>query len=222
VNVSNHVTAAESAFLDMERAGLPIQVAALLLLAGDRPVTMSEVHDLLVSRIERLPRFRQRPEGRDWVRVSRIDMRRHLLHHVLPAPGTMPQLLELCAHIHELELPRDRPLWQVHLIDGLHGDEQAILMKIHHAVCDGIAAVEVAHTLFDHGTKQAQAPHTTFAERRPSSVLVPLQILLGAAMTAAGGPIALAGPFNGRVGPRRDFAVTDIPLAVVRQAKHQY
>lgn len=200
-----------------------MHVSAALLVGEAPPVTTIEMRRLLAARLAKLPRFRQRLIGDRWVPVRRMDLRGHLFHHRLPAPGRMGQLNELLARIHEYPLLRDLPLWEAHLIDGLHGRNQVVLLKMHHAITDGIGGVEVAEALFDRApscTVLPELPRLTFAGHAQDRVVAAMQSLFGAAVTAAGGPIALDGPFNGRVGPHRSFAVTDIPLQVVTDAKH--
>jgi diacylglycerol O-acyltransferase / wax synthase len=223
--VGDPVTPIEAAFLAMEKPGLPMHVAGVLLVHGDPPVTIAEVREQLESRLRRLPRFRQRLSRGRWVRARRVDLKHHVWHHSLNGAGTMPQLRELCARIHEQPLHRDRPLWEVHLIDGLHGHDQAVVVKTHHAITDGIAGVEVAEALLDRepAWRCLDQPVPSFGQHsQHSGLAAALQSVFGAAVTAAGGPIALDSPFNGPVGPRRSFAVTDIPLRVVREAKHRF
>src|SRR5579872_793804 len=151
------MTPLESAFLDVERRGLPMHVAALLQFEPmpGRPVTMRELRRLLASRLPSLPRFTERAGGgrlgfgRRWVEVDVLDLDAHLFKHRLPAPGRRRQLTELCATIHAEALPRDRPLWQMHLVEGLEGGRQALIVKAHHAITDGIAGMRVARLLFD-------------------------------------------------------------------------
>jgi diacylglycerol O-acyltransferase / wax synthase len=224
VDGSDVVTSLEAAFLEMERPGLPMHVAGVVLVSGDPPVTMGELRQVVCERIPRLTRFRQRVRDGRWVTVGRQNVARHLIHDEVPAPGRMAQFNALCARIHEQPLRRDMPLWEIHLVDGLRDGRQAVIVKTHHAITDGIAGVAVAEALFDRAAvaHHADRPNNTFGGHESTSALAPLQALLGAAVTAASGPIALPGPFDGPVGPRRSVAITEMPLRVVREAKHRY
>jgi len=224
------LTPLEASFLAMENRGHPLHVAALLTLDAGEPVTMSELRHQVTSRLGRLPRFRQkvtfsplalrRPE---WTRVSRMKLDLHLFHHRLSPPGRRSQLFALCARIHETPLARDRPLWEMHLIDGLEGDGQALLIKMHHAVCDGIAGVGLAQILFDGAPAtrhHVELPPTHFVHGEVSPFNA-LQRLAGLAFTAARGPIVSAGPFNGPVGSHRQFTTATLPMEAVVRAKRQ-
>ena len=216
----------------MEKPGLPMHIGALVLLEEGSPLTMPDLRRGVARRLGRLPRFRDRLQGGpwslacpEWETVSRVELGRHLFHHRLPAPGGTAQLNAMCARIHERVLLRDRPLWEIHLIDGLRNRGQAVVIKMHHAITDGIAAVEIAEILLDHPRKppKPQArPCPRFAGQMEPSLRTAAQALLGLAVTAAGGPIARPGPFNGPVGPRRSFATATIPVEMIRLAKQSY
>lgn len=75
-----------------------------------------------------------------WIADRDIDFAQHVfLHHVAP-PGTMRELDEVLGEIASTPLDRDRPLWELHVCDGLTDGRVAVVAKIHHAVADGIAA----------------------------------------------------------------------------------
>ncbi len=76
-----------------------------------------------------------------WKLAGEIDMRYHVRHFTLPAPGTMEQLRELIEVLHTDRLDRERPLFQVWVIDGIEGGRLAVYPKIHHAIIDGVSAI---------------------------------------------------------------------------------
>jgi diacylglycerol O-acyltransferase len=221
----------EASFLALERPGLPMHVAGVVAIEPGKPVTMDELRRMIASRIRRLPKFRQRarfsPLGLtrpEWVRVPRVMLDDHLYHHRLHEPGRSAQLNELCGRIHETLLPRDRPLWEMHLIDGLEGGGQVLVVKTHHAITDGLAGIELAEVLFDRAPETArriELPAMRFAGTGVPSPFTALQSMLGVAFTAAGGPFALAGPFNGPVGAHRTFATATLRMDVIRRAKEK-
>ncbi len=207
-----------------------MHVAGLVMVEPGEPVTMKELRQMLAARLRRLPRFRQRvlfsPLGlvrAEWSPPGRVDLDAHLFHHTLRRPGRPSQLYALCAHIHETVLSRDRPLWEVHLIDGLLGGGQALVIKTHHSITDGIAGVEVAEALFDPAdpTRRPGPPPTRFADSPAPTPLAALQSMLGVAFTAAGGPFVPPGPFNGPLSAHRAFAATTLSMDAVRRAKRR-
>jgi diacylglycerol O-acyltransferase / wax synthase len=222
------LTTLEASFLELEHPGIPMHVAGISILEGGEAVTLAGLHHLVASRIHRLPKFRQRVAAdltrRTWIPMTRVDLRSHLFHHRLHAPSTTARLFELAAEIHEAPLSREGPLWEMHLIDGLAGRRQALLIKTHHAITDGLAGVEMGDVLFDRAPGVARGrvvPPTRYGTGAAPSSLSALQALVGLAYTAVGGPIAIPGPFNGRVGSRRAFAGTVLPMRVIKAIKQE-
>ena len=78
-----------------------------------------------------------------WHELAEVDARQHVMHLALPSPGTDRQLHELVAELHAPMLERDRPGWQVYVIDGLADDRFAIYHKCHHALIDGESGMEI-------------------------------------------------------------------------------
>jgi diacylglycerol O-acyltransferase / wax synthase len=76
-----------------------------------------------------------------WREPADIDMRRHVLRGTLPTPGTPAQLNERLAELHREMLDRRRPLFEIHLVDGLESGQFALYVKSHHVSWDGRSAL---------------------------------------------------------------------------------
>ena len=59
------------------------------------------------------------------------------------------QLRDLVARLQVRPLDRDRPLWEVYLVEGLAGGGFAIVTKTHQAMVDGINAVDIGQLILD-------------------------------------------------------------------------
>lgn len=90
-----------------------------------------------------------------WVEDKEIDLDYHLRHSALPQPGGRAELFALVSRLHASLMDRTRPLWEVHVIEGLEGGKFAIYAKIHHSLVDGVA-----------GMKLMQASYTEDADKR--------------------------------------------------------
>ena len=74
-----------------------------------------------------------------WLACPDFDLGQHLHYHKLKAgKNSRKELYALAARLHEEPLERSKPLWEVHVIDGLPGGEFAIYNKLHHAIADGV------------------------------------------------------------------------------------
>ncbi len=77
-----------------------------------------------------------------WRPSDRIDMRKHVLREQLAQPGDLEALCRHVAQRHEAPLDRTRPLFSVHVIEGLASGQLAIYVKSHHSSWDGRYALE--------------------------------------------------------------------------------
>jgi WS/DGAT/MGAT family acyltransferase len=81
----------------------------------------------------------------DWETVPshEIDLDYHLRHSALPKPGGERELGILASRLHAIPLDRNRPLWEMHVIEGLENNEFAIFFKLHHAQIDGMGSIRL-------------------------------------------------------------------------------
>lgn len=72
-----------------------------------------------------------------WEPDLSIDIDYHIRHSALPKPGRYRELFTLISRLHGTLLDRSRPLWEMHLIEGLQDRQFALYQKIHHSMMDG-------------------------------------------------------------------------------------
>ena len=139
----------DSVFLSVESPQTPMHVGGLELFspAADAP-TAAEMFARLSSGAEDVaPLFKKRPRRSlgtagqwAWEEDQQFDLRHHVRHNALPSPGRILELLALCSRLHSTLLDRQRPLWELHFIEGLADGRFAIYLKVHHALLDGVSA----------------------------------------------------------------------------------
>ncbi len=171
----------DAAFLEMESSTRHMHLGALLIF--DPPeersrVVFSSFLKLVRSRLHLVPRYRQKlvsPPLRSgaplWVDDQHFDLAYHVRHAALPAPGTTAQLTEYCARILSRQLDRDRPLWELYVIEGLAEGRVALLSKNHHAMVDGLAGVDITSVMFDFtpdGARDIPAPQPWHPKPTPT------------------------------------------------------
>ena len=140
---------------------MPMQVAALALLDGSG--LLDEAGELPVERIRRHVERRIRDVARlhqvltsrgahrrpAWTDDHRFDIAAHVKVRRLPPPGDEEALLRVCSDLHAVRLDRTRPLWEAWLLNGLADGRVALLLRLHHVVADGSAALELFSSLLD-------------------------------------------------------------------------
>jgi WS/DGAT/MGAT family acyltransferase len=78
-----------------------------------------------------------------WVEDDDVDLDYHFRHSALPRPGGERELGILASRLHSQPLDFRRPLWEIHLIEGLEHNRFAIYLKIHHSVVDGVSGMRM-------------------------------------------------------------------------------
>lgn len=192
--------ALDAAFLDLETPRAPLHVGWTMRFEGSPPA-LATLRRHLDRRLDRVPRFRRRvawtPAGPAWLDDHGFDVARHVAAVTLGAPGGAEQLRETAGALLGRALDPGRPLWRIYLVDGLRDGGFALIGQVHHALVDGIAAVEVATLLFDAAGDQAGRRRRGSPEAgwRPQPMPSPARIVAGGgarvAREAAGAAAAL-------------------------------
>ncbi len=151
---TDRLSGLDEAFLALDTACSPMHVGWTMRFGGAAP-SLAALRRHLDRRLHLIPRFRRRvvapPLGLGdarWADDPGFDIARHVHAVTLPPPGGTAELRELAGVLLAAPLDPARPLWQVHLVGGLQGGGFALLGQVHHALVDGIAAIEVAMLLF--------------------------------------------------------------------------
>lgn len=205
----DRLTGLDASFLHLEDAASHMHVASVMTFEGSPP-EYEELLESIERRLGLVPRYRQRlafvplGQGRPkWVDDPHLNLRYHVRRTALPAPGTEQQLKELAGRVFAQQLDRDKPLWEVWLVEGLEGDRFAMLSKTHHALVDGISGVDIISVLFDTSPEPA-APPDTGDRWLPRPLPSSAQLLAEALVERATIPTELSRSIRAVVrGPRR-------------------
>ncbi|MCB1678397.1 MAG: wax ester/triacylglycerol synthase family O-acyltransferase [Halioglobus sp.] len=83
-----------------------------------------------------------------WEPDDALDPDYHIRHSALPRPGRYRELFALVSRLHGAMMDRHRPLWEMHLIEGLQKRQFAVYSKYHHAAIDGIRSMHLTQSMF--------------------------------------------------------------------------
>jgi diacylglycerol O-acyltransferase / wax synthase len=155
--VSDRLSPLDVSFLYMEESTTAMHVGGVAIFrVPDDGFDYERLVSLISSRIAFVPRYRQRIRnvpGRlanpVWVDDEHFDVTFHVRRSALPRPGTDDQLHELVARLMSRSLDRNRPLWEIYLVEGLSDDRFAVITKTHHALVDGISAIDIGQIMLD-------------------------------------------------------------------------
>lgn len=181
----------DAMFVHAELEGMPQHIGGVSIFdqstAAGGKVRFNDILALLQSRVHLSPVFRRKlvnvPLGLGqpyWVDDPHFDLEYHVRHIALPKPGDWRQLCILAARIHSRPLARDKPLWEMYIIEGLdnvHGLPRhcfGMLLKVHHAAMDGATGSRFMSLMLDPSPVPAdveQAPPWEPEVPSPASML---------------------------------------------------
>jgi WS/DGAT/MGAT family acyltransferase len=248
-------------FLHAETPGAHQHVAGLAVLDAsarpEGPVRLEEITARLVPQLGDMPRLRQRlavPWGglarAAWVDAADFEVTDHVRSLQVAAPGDGRQLEEAIEAIVSEPLDRSRPLWELYLLDGLEHGRQGLVVKLHHAIADGIGALALAERLLDHSGHSPEpwvrspAPRGAelFSSTLAYQLAAPWRDLYGTARRTVADPrrawrrtartvtgiwqLARAGSaaptaLNRPVRPGRRIVLAEVPRPSVREARRR-
>ena len=150
----------DASFLYLETPNVHQHVGGLAILdPATRPdgvLRFDNLTEVVASRLHLAPRFRQkvvfpplaaaRPV---WVDDGAFDLGFHMRRAALPSPGGHRELTDYVQRVISRPLDRTKPLWELYLIEGMEDGLAAILTKVHHAMVDGLGAIDLASAVFD-------------------------------------------------------------------------
>jgi WS/DGAT/MGAT family acyltransferase len=143
----------DSVFLNLERPGMPLNVACICVLEGDVP--FENYLRFVESRLHLVPRYLMRVVAPPlniglpiWDYDPAFDICNHVREVVLKQ-GSDADLKALAGRVFSTVMDREHPLWDLTLVRGLKGNRTALIARMHHCMADGIAGVGVISTLMD-------------------------------------------------------------------------
>ncbi len=219
----------DATFLYLETETAHMHVVGTIVLDGEGGTELFDrVRRRIASRLHEVPAFRQRLVhvplrlGHPvWVDDPDFRLGAHLHRIALPQPGSMRELSDFVAHVAAIPLDRERPLWELWVVEGLADKRTALVCKFHHAAIDGVSGADLMQHLFDVDPDAADdEPPAWTPEPAPSELtllahavgelaLQPARVVQTAAKTA----VSLADVASAYLDPRSLVRNPALPLA---------
>jgi diacylglycerol O-acyltransferase / wax synthase len=157
------MSAIDSSFLHVENDTTPMHIGGVSIFAGPPP-DFEDLRAMVAGKLDLVPRYRQKvrfvPLGAGspvWIDDPHFSLDYHLRHSALPLPGAETQLREMAARVFSQHLDRNKPLWELWMVEGLHDGRWALLSKVHHCMVDGVAATDLMSVMFSDTTAVSSA-----------------------------------------------------------------
>ncbi len=122
----------------------------------DRAPDRARFDESIAYTLAQIPRLRQRVAEDAlglapprWEDAPHFDLRFHVRTATLGGQGSLRALLDMAEPIAMQAFDKDRPLWELYLVDGLAGGRAGMILKLHHAVSDGMGLVRMTSALVE-------------------------------------------------------------------------
>jgi diacylglycerol O-acyltransferase / wax synthase len=145
----------DASFLHIEGPSNPMHIGGVSIFEGPAP-PFEDLELMVAGKLDAVPRYRQKVRfvplglGRPvWVDDPHFNLAYHLRHTALPAPGSDEKLRRTAARIFAQHLDRNKPLWEIWMVEGLEDGRWALLSKVHHCMVDGVSATDLMAVMFD-------------------------------------------------------------------------
>jgi WS/DGAT/MGAT family acyltransferase len=157
------MSAIDSSFLHIENDTTPMHIGGVSLFEGPPP-PFEDLRAMVAGKLDLVPRYRQKvrfvPLAAGppvWVEDPHFSLDYHLRHTAVPAPGSQQQLREIASRVFSGALDRNKPLWELWMVEGLDDGRWALLSKVHHCMVDGVAATDLMSVMFSDTTDRSSA-----------------------------------------------------------------
>lgn len=151
---SRRLSAADAAFLYLERKEIPLHIASVAIFDG--PIPFDEFLTSIESKLHLIPRYRQivvsapfNLSHPTWEHDPHFDIRRHVFRATVDPPGGDVQLEALAGRILSQLMDRGKPLWDIHVVEGLQEGRGALIVRVHHSLADGISGAALMKVMLD-------------------------------------------------------------------------
>jgi WS/DGAT/MGAT family acyltransferase len=163
----DHLSGLDAAFLHLESPETPMHVGGLAILELPADYTgdfMEDVRTHIQNRMHMAPIFQRKLINMPfdianpiWVMDESLDIDYHIRHVIVPPPATRATVDKLVARLHSSLLDRSRPLWEMHILDGLPVPADlpkgtryvGLYSKMHHAALDGMGGQVLMEAIMD-------------------------------------------------------------------------
>ena len=164
-------------FLHIEDERNVMHIGSIGVFEGPPPA-IEAFRQMVAGKLPLVPRYRQRVRtvpldlGRPvWTDDPYFHLDYHVRHTALPSPGDSLQLRNLAGRVMSQRLDRERPLWELWVVEGLEDGHWALLSKVHHALVDGVAGTDLLQVILDQSPEGSPpAPDVWRPQPPPSRV----------------------------------------------------
>lgn len=161
--LNRRLTSLDAAFLYLERKECPMHIGSTSVFESKLDIKKIKKH--IEDRLHLIPRYEQivKPDPFNiahptWEQTEDFDISNHIFEIKSKKKLTTKDLPRIAGEILTECLDRKKPLWELHIINGLENGQSAMVAKVHHCMADGISGVDLIKIIFDISPEPQPAP----------------------------------------------------------------
>ncbi len=152
-HASDRLQPGDAVFLYFEKKDMPLHIGGVFVFDG--PISVADFTALVESKLPLIPRYRQRvvfpplnAGHPTWEFDPDFNIHNHI-HHLQMKHGALDELETMTGEIYGVMMDRNRPLWDLTIVDGFEGGRSALITRVHHCLVDGVAGVALMNVILD-------------------------------------------------------------------------
>lgn len=179
-NLKNRLSTLDAAFLYLERKECPMNIGAACIF--ESKLSYDDLLAHIESRLPLVPRYFQKLSSDPfnlahpaWEFDKNFDLKNHIIKVEQKKTFDRKDLEELSGKIMSDLMDRNKPLWELYLVEDYEGNKSALVAKVHHSMADGISGVDLMKVIFDvtpDAAKPDVPPMPTPQEKSPEEKLL--------------------------------------------------
>lgn len=152
--LGKRLSSQDASFLYFERKESPMHIGSIAVLEG--ALNFEKFRANINAKLHLIPQYQQvvvpapfNVGHPTWEWDQNFDINRHIFRVQAEEPGGDQQLFDAATKVFAPPLDRNKPLWEIYIIEGLEGDRTAIVSKVHHCLVDGVSGIELLMVIMD-------------------------------------------------------------------------
>lgn len=161
--LNRRLTTLDSVFLYLEKPESPLHIGGTSIFDGH--ISYDEVIKHIDDRLHLVPRYLQKvvPDPFNlghptWENEENFDIKKHIFKVENKKAITQNELMAHAGKVLSGVMDRNKPLWEIHIVENVEDGRSAMITRIHHCMVDGISGVDLMKILFDISPKPAPPP----------------------------------------------------------------
>jgi diacylglycerol O-acyltransferase / wax synthase len=174
MELNHRLSTLDSAFLYLEKPESPLHIGGTSIFDGQ--ISFAEVVEHIGDRLHLIPRYLQKvvPDPFNlghptWESAIDFDISQHIFHIKNKKKISQNELMAHAGEVLSGVMDRQKPLWEIHIVNNIEGNRSAMISKIHHCMVDGISGVDLMKILFDISAKSSPPPPKPEPKSEPTA-----------------------------------------------------